>query len=187
MQCTNRNWAFEVRKILISVCQNQVWETETINIEYNVFLSNLQRVLVDLYIQDWHITMLNQNKLMSYRLYKSIFCQEMYLSTVKNTRFRMALSRLRLSAHSLAIEIGRYPPRIPRERRFCQYCALQDIGDEYHIVMFSLFHQELRSKYLPLYYRQRPSVAKCVQLMRSDYVLLINNVAKFVYYANKQR
>ena len=50
------------------------------------------------------------NKMRTYRLFKTIDnykCEE-YLHQVTNTRHKIALTKLRLSKHKLAIETGRY-------------------------------------------------------------------------------
>jgi len=52
------------------------------------------------------------------------------LGNVQNTKNRKALSRLRGSAHRLAIEMGRWhiPNVIPRNERTCPVCyKLEDI------------------------------------------------------------
>ena len=65
------------------------------------------------------------NKMRTYRLFKTIdnYKCEDYLHQVTNTRHRIALTKLRLSNHKLAIETGRYsrPFKKPAER-ICPIC-----------------------------------------------------------------
>ena len=59
---------------------------------------------------------------------KSIYSQEHYLSAIKKIKYRQALSKFRLSNHSLNIEAGRYKqPKIPREQRICLLCNLSKV------------------------------------------------------------
>ena len=66
---------------------------------------------------------LDHNKLRIYRQFKSSFTIEPYITLVRNRNQRSSLSRLRISAHTLATEVlRRCRPVIPLERRFCAYC-----------------------------------------------------------------
>ena len=60
-------------------------------------------------------------------------CED-YLHQVNNTRHRIALTKLRLSNHKLAIETGHYsrPLKKPAERT-CPICKLE-MEDEYHFI-----------------------------------------------------
>ena len=49
-----------------------------------------------------------------------------YLDAVQNKKFRIALSRLRMSAHRLEVEMGRWvrPVRVQYDVRKCTVCGL---------------------------------------------------------------
>ena len=68
--------------------------------------------------------------------------------TIKNTRHRIALTKLRLSNHKLAIETGRYsrPFKKPAERT-CPICKIE-MEDEYHFLNICPAYQEKRSSLL---------------------------------------
>ena len=140
----------------------------------------------DLYIQEWCTAIHQQDKMCTYRLIKTNFCIELYLNS-QQPKYRMALSRLRLSSHTLGIEIGRYPPRIPRNERYCTYCLKHDIDDEFHFVLVCDLHIEYRCMYIPRYYRTRTSMVKFIELMKLDDARIQLNVAKYVYLSCKQR
>ena len=53
---------------------------------------------------------------------------------MSNVKHRKAMTRLRISAHRLAIETGRYT-KTPIEKRVCTTCEGQIIEDEYHFLM----------------------------------------------------
>ena len=65
---------------------------------------------------------LPHNKLRFYAQLKSSFTREPYLDNVTNRNQRSWLARLRTSAHSLAIERGRYS-NVPLTERVCTYCS----------------------------------------------------------------
>jgi hypothetical protein len=77
----------------------------------------------------------DSNKLRFYKLLKGSFKQEPYISLVNNRNQRCQLSRLRISAHSLAIEKSRYSHEyIPPEMRKCTYCTLGCQDSEVHFL-----------------------------------------------------
>ena len=63
-------------------------------------------------------------------------------------------SWLRISAHNLYIERGRYErPYIPREGRWCAYCFMTNsttaLEDEEHVLLHCPLYSNIRSKLLP--------------------------------------
>ena len=65
----------------------------------------------------------NHNKLRVYKTFKSCYAAEPYLACVRNRNQRSSLTRLRISAHSLATEVlRRTRPITPYTERFCIFC-----------------------------------------------------------------
>ena len=88
----------------------------------------------------------NGNKLRNYRTYKTTFEREDYLDMQSQT-LRSNFSRLRLSAHKLHIETGRYVnknERKPPEERKCEYCSEDTCEDEFHFVIECQLYQDYR-------------------------------------------
>lgn len=86
---------------------------------------------------------MNGNKLREYRKFKTIFGKEEYLKILKNKSQRSAMARLRLSAHRLHIETGRYLPhniKLPPNERLCKYCSLNVCENEYHFLLICPFY-----------------------------------------------
>ena len=79
-------------------------------------------------------------------MFKGSFSEEPYISQLPNRNQRCALTRLRVSAHRLQIELGRYNST-PLEERFCRYCYTvpQSLDTEFHFLFqcntFSLKRQ----------------------------------------------
>ena len=92
------------------------------------------------------------NKLRTYRLFKHVFELEPYLSNVRSTALHVALTRLRIGSHSLAIEVGQYrrPSPLPVEECLCSCC--QTIEDELHFLCicprYSALREDLESTVL---------------------------------------
>ena len=90
------------------------------------------------------------NKMRTYRLFKTIdnYKCEDYLHQVTNMRHWIALTKLWLSNHKLAIETGRYsrPFKKPAER-ICPICKIE-MEDEYHFLNICPAYQEIRCSLL---------------------------------------
>ena len=88
------------------------------------------------------------NKLRTYRMFKNIYEYEPYLSTVMKVNHRIALSCLRVSCHSLEIEVGRYkkPTPTPPESRLSRHCHL--VEDEIHFLCDCVQFIDLREDLL---------------------------------------
>jgi hypothetical protein len=75
-------------------------------------------------------------KLRTYRLFKSNFQFEPYLSSPTNINHAIALAKFRISSHNLAIETGRYTkPKTAVEDRLCIHCNLQEVESEKHFLL----------------------------------------------------
>ena len=86
------------------------------------------------YDRDWLSKITESPKAISYCKIKYNVSLENYHYEVKNIIHKIALSRLRLSNHSLLIETGRHlRPKLERHERKCFVCK-DDIEDECHFV-----------------------------------------------------
>ena len=90
---------------------------------------------------------LDHNALRFYKTLKCSFTREPYLDLINNRNQRCWLSRLRLGAHHLEIQVGRYQT-IPISERFCVSCSENVIGDEIHNLMFCGTFQIKRACFL---------------------------------------
>ena len=114
----------------------------------------IRQRLEDIELQGWLSEINNDtskdayqsNKMRTYRLFKTIdnYKCEDYLHQVTNTQHRIALTKLRLSNHKLAIETRRYsrPFKKPAER-ICPICKIE-MEDEYHFLNIRPAYQEKR-------------------------------------------
>ena len=73
--------------------------------------------------------------LRTYCKIKQDFGMERYLELIKNHKYRTAMTQLRTSSHTLAIEYGRYTrPKTKLEDRYCLFCP-HILEDEKHFLV----------------------------------------------------
>ncbi len=92
------------------------------------------------------------NKLRVYQTFKRKYEMEPYLSLVKNVSDCVNLTRLRISAHHLRIESGRYERKngqvLPECSRICLYCNMNAVENEIHMVTKCPLYEHLRAPML---------------------------------------
>ena len=129
----------------------KVWElTESYGIKLDRSYDNIavKDVITRSFRTKWLTEKSNLGKnpiLRTYDKIKQNFIMEPYLYLVKKTKYRIALSKLRCSSHTLAIEKGRHTkPRTNISDRLCLYCSNNTIEDEKHFVVQCPFYSEER-------------------------------------------
>ena len=70
----------------------------------------------------------NSSKLILYNHVKEEFREEKYIH-----KYRSAITKFRISAHTFPVESGRWDKTL-REKRMCPLCFSNDIGDERHYI-----------------------------------------------------
>ena len=65
--------------------------------------------------------------------FKTYIYKEKYLSVIKNREVRKCVTALRISAHQLEIEMGRYK-NVPLNSRICKLCKSNEVEDEVHFL-----------------------------------------------------
>ena len=110
------------------------------------------------------------------------FCCEEYLDMLP-VNLRKFITRLRISAHSLRIQSGRYARnRIQRNERYYQSCSKRDIEDEYHFMLICPCYSDIRKLYIKRYYCIHPSMFTFISLMQSNNR---NEICKYAIYYKK--
>ena len=81
-------------------------------------------------------------KLRTFRKFKLTHDYENYLTNVRNINHRVAITKLRLSNHKLAIETGRYvKPYQSPDQRICPLCKT-GLEDEEHFLMNCIAYRD---------------------------------------------
>ena len=69
-------------------------------------------------------------------MFKTEFKMEPYLHLIKSRKKRVNLTRIRISAHRLEIENGRYSrPVVNTSERYCKVCNKNLVEDEKHFII----------------------------------------------------
>ena len=123
-------WIQPVVYLLKTCGINQIDVTEIIS-KGNSFTKHIKEKLTEQYKEKWKKEMeeKKEGKLKFYQELKKNFKCEEYLDTISRAD-RKAITRLRLSCHTLPIERMRYQT-IDRQERKCPFCR-REIGDEWH-------------------------------------------------------
>ena len=134
-------------------------------------IEHLLKILKDHFVSCWSHEKSKSSKLAPfYNKIKCLFQKENYLDLVTNTSFRYKTTQLRISAHDLEIEQGRYR-KIPRNDRICKWCSttlnLTPIESENHF----LFHCE---HYLNLRIKLIETINKCSDLFPREPITTLN-------------
>ena len=179
------NWASLVRDLLALLGFREVWLAQGVG-NVSAFLSVLKQRLCDTFMQNWHDRINNSSRA---NFYKTImqFRFQPHLEKINVYKYIQALSKLRVSSHRLAIESGRWarPTRIPIGERKCVNCNI--LEDEFHFVIECNMYIDLRIKYIPKYYWERPSMYKFVALVNTTSIKLLRNLSVYVCQAFKCR
>ena len=134
-------------------------------------IEHLLKILKDHFVSCWSHEKSKSSKLAPfYNKIKCLFQKENYLDLVTNTSFRYKTTQLRISAHDLEIEQGRYR-KIPRNDRICKWCSTTlnstPIESENHF----LFHCE---HYLNLRTKLIETINKCSDLFPREPITTLN-------------
>ena len=150
------NWVSYARDLRVLY---EIQQTDTrSNVKNKVFKHFQSKVLHSL---NAHIT--DNKKLSLYASFKTNYKFEPYLDYIADFTVRSTLAKLRLSAHNLQIETGRFSKKkTPRDERFCLYCKSQNtftVENEVHFVLACPLYNEQRRLFLEEIYRYFPTTA----------------------------
>ena len=173
------HWISKIKHLLESSGFADIWIYPN-SVICDRFIPVLRQILMDTYIVNWREGVEACSSLSLYKNLKSSYQPAPYLYKVLNKKYRNAIAKLRLSSHPLLIETGRYTC-IQRENRKCSYCELNDIEDKYQLVLKCSKYQTFRNEYTPSYYSRNPSMYTFIELLNSDIVKTLNNLAIYIY------
>ena len=162
---------------------------ETEERRYGPITNKLIKSLTDQFHQTAFEAINTSSKMKTLSLLKDEPGRESYLHEVTNSKHRSAMTKLRLSAHRLEIETGRYN-NTTAENRFCVICQLQGhevVEDETHFMVSCPMYKDLRENLLPPQILRDKHISdeqKFVEIM-TNYDM--KATAKFVYQAFNER
>ena len=177
------NWASNIKRILDESGLSYIWNSQYTT---QINLQPIKQRILDMYHQQWYTQINNSPRLDTYCLFKHSFNLETYLDTIKEPKYRLALTRLRTSSHSLSIETGRQL-NTPRKNRICKNCHHNQIENEYHFILICPKYSNLRKKYIKSYFYTWPTLQKFINLFSNTSIKSINNLGKYIYHAGLLR
>ena len=184
-------------KVSMNLYQTGVksWYTgvNTILKELNLNETNCDQAkfsLINMYKTFWrnkleNEAVLKKGKLRTFYSFKSVFHKEVYLDVVKDRSHQQALTKLRISAHKLEIENGRYSKKSITDR-LCKKCSQNKVEDETHFICDCSCYQSERYKLFDYIKQETPNFAslsssgKMIWLMTCENSSILNMFAKFV-------
>lgn len=102
------NWAKLVKNLLASLGFNEAWLQQGVG-STDQFLLELKQRLKDNFIQNWNTRLETSSRAIFYRsIYGNLFEFKTYLNCVNISKYRHALTRLKVSSHRLEVEAGRW-------------------------------------------------------------------------------
>ena len=131
-------------------------------------------------MQLWNSDLDNSSRARTYRLFCN-FIYQPYLSFIKIEKYRIALTRFRVSAHRLEVEAGRWhkPQKTPYSERKCQICNV--LEDEFHFLLECPIYTNIRKMYIKKFYWKNPNILKFTELLKSENENVLKKLAFFVY------
>ena len=173
------NWVSLVKDMLYTNGFGHVWLNQGVGNE-EAFLMIFKQRIVDIYKQNWRNELNNSRKAITYRTFVPDIEFQPYLSYITNVNHRIALTRFRVRSNHLIVETGSWGNALTYHERYCTLCELHAIEDEFHFLLVCPNYSELRQKYIPRYYRVRPSMFKFVLLMSTHKVSCLRKLGMYV-------
>ena len=139
---SKNNWALQIKIMLQNLGLGELWTNQE---HCDIFLPEIKQRILDQYYQSWYSEINNSQRLASYSRIKHSFESEPYLDDTSERKYRIALSKFRLSSHNLEIEVGRYN-NVPRSDKICRFCQMKVIENELHFLLTCPLYTNLRKK-----------------------------------------
>lgn len=134
-------------------------------------MQTLNKDINDQAIQNQLNSITENNKLDFYKIIHVPNKRPSYVDTCRFKSDRSTLCKFRISAHSLAIEQGRYK-NIPRPNRICSVCNTGQIEDEKHFFLYCPAYNTFRQD---LNHKLKSSYKNLKSLSLSNIAFLLNN------------
>jgi hypothetical protein len=162
---TNK-WISKIKDILDNIGYSNIWIMQGENLNDKWLKKSLELRLKDQFIQNWSANVFESNKCLNYRIFKTKFEIEKYLTEIP-FKLRKALTSFRCRSNRLPIETGVFT-NIPREERICTLCNLHEVGDEYHYIFNCSCFKEQRNLYIDNHFLEHASAYKMNELFNQN-------------------
>ena len=136
-------WIEFVKRKLDELGLSYMWVNQNVG-DYNQFKSLIKQRMLDQHLQTWKSKVDASSKCTFYRSIKISFELEKYLTSLPKT-LQQSVTRFRVSNHKLPVELLRHSG-MPREKRLCNKCEKQELGDEIHYIYHCSFFKQQRKE-----------------------------------------
>ena len=112
------------------------------------------------YEQTWYQVSLSS--VVRYKQLHQHYVLAPYLSTVKNLRRIVDISRFRCGCHNLHVDTGRFLPvgqKVPREQRLCLVCGSNTAEDEHHFLFDCPAYCHVRNNFDAVFWGPAPTLS----------------------------
>ena len=144
----------------------------------SAFKAKVKLRLKDQYIQGWFSDLDRKDACYNYKLFKTKFLFEDYISVLPEYLVHTFM-QFRVLNNKLPVQKGRHQ-NVPRHERICTKCESNDIGDEFHYVFTCAYFAESRRQYLPKFYLRSPNIIKFANLFQSKNRKTLRKLALFL-------
>ena len=156
-----------IKNILIEIGMPYLWLSQNVShMSISCFRLKVKQALRDVFLQNWYSHIDNDSIYTNYRMFKTSFVQEPYISLLPSTCV-ITLIRFRTTNNPLPVNTLRYE-RIQRNERVCAKCNIRDIGDEYHYILVCPFFTPKRKECLSKVYQTNPNAIKYKMLLSNE-------------------
>ena len=163
-------------------------------VEKKKYIQNFNDAFLTYTEEEWY-TRLNspqgvskeRNKLRLYSKIKNVLSLENYLKYIHNPEIRQSITKVRISAHTLAIEKERHNKtgKIHLTQRICKCCNTSKVENEFHFIMKCPLYKTERDQFLSLINTATPTSISAehifINLMKC---INVKNTAEFGSYVN---
>ena len=171
-------WLLCIKDILFECGYDNCWTNQTVL--SNMTLSkNVKMFLRDKFVMEWKSQIFDSPKCINYRIYKTDFGFEKYLSILpSDLLYIINLCKFRCGSHKLPIEAGRFFG-INWSERICELCNKEELGDEFHYIFNCNFFRPERHRFIPVSIYNNRNILSLKDLMNSQDKYVLFGLAKF--------
>ena len=111
---TRVNWVSKVRDLLCTYGFGEVWLNQGVS-DVNVYFNQFCLRARDMYIHDFHNNLQNNNKAIYYRHLFNQLQPSVYLTCIRNVKYRQVLIYFRTRNHQLMVKTGSWVKKLEDE------------------------------------------------------------------------
>ena len=163
----NSKWLENIKRTLDTNGFSNLFDVGEVNAGF--FLKSLERRMSDIYLQQWESEMRTNSLCTNYRIFKTTFEMEHYLTELSAKQWQK-LIKFRCGSHKLPVTLSRreHRPEGP-SLLTCPLCKRENNCDEYHYVLQCSGMNPHREQLFPELNNTEPNMHKFRSLLSSTF------------------